>query len=216
MSSADGEEKPVNYILKETFENPSLDPRLSWFNEPAAWNVDTERRVLSVAPDPETDFWQKTHYGFQADSGHFLYLELATDAVIETRVSCTFKNQYDQAGLMVRVSPECWLKTSMEHETDEPDKLGAVVTRGGWSDWSTQDRTDEIVTIGFRMVRKGADFTVYVRIDEHDGWEQLRMAHLDEAHVVQVGLYACSPKQAGFTADFHCLTVTGTGHNNTG
>ena len=41
-------------------------------------------------------------------------------------------------------------------------------------------------------------------------WSQVRMAHLAddcEGRVVCAGLYACSPKQGGFTAEFTRLTI---------
>ena len=43
--------------------------RCHWLNEPARWSLDAGR--LDVVTDAATDFWQKTHYGFARDSGHF-------------------------------------------------------------------------------------------------------------------------------------------------
>ena len=56
--------------LIETFDKPLFDPQLAWHCEPADWKI--EHNNLVVATDAETDFWQRTHYGFQVDSGHFL------------------------------------------------------------------------------------------------------------------------------------------------
>ncbi|MBB6510785.1 regulation of enolase protein 1 (concanavalin A-like superfamily) [Rhizobium soli] len=42
----------------------------TWVNEPANWEVSADR--LTMTTDQKTDFWQKTHYGFERDSGHFL------------------------------------------------------------------------------------------------------------------------------------------------
>ena len=72
----------------------------------------SKAREFVVEPAGGTDFWQRTHYGFQADSGHFLYLEAAGDWDLSTEVRFAPAHQYDQAGLLVRLSPECWLKTS--------------------------------------------------------------------------------------------------------
>ncbi|MFS0638509.1 DUF1349 domain-containing protein [Mesobacillus foraminis] len=36
--------------------------------------------------DPETDYWQKTHYGFEADNGHFLYLNTNKNFRMSTKV----------------------------------------------------------------------------------------------------------------------------------
>ena len=99
--------------LDEQFENGELDGRLQWFCEPPVWRVDAEASRLVVEPAAESDFWQRTHYGFQADNGHFLYADAPGDFVLETRVTFEPAQQYDQAGLMVRLSADCWLKTSV-------------------------------------------------------------------------------------------------------
>src|SRR5262245_26679782 len=125
--------------LHELFDKPAIHPRLRWYCEPPRWSVEPARRWLRVEPNGGTDFWQKTHYGFEADNGHLLFTGLTGDFVMTTRVRFHPVHQYDQAGLMVRVSPSCWLKTSVEYEPDGPSHLGAVVTNQAYSDWSTQD-----------------------------------------------------------------------------
>ncbi|MCK5371554.1 MAG: DUF1349 domain-containing protein, partial [Cyclobacteriaceae bacterium] len=57
--------------LIETFQREQLNEKLNWHNEPSNWYLKDEQ--LQIFPDASTDFWQKTHYGFQADNGHFLY-----------------------------------------------------------------------------------------------------------------------------------------------
>ena len=69
-------------------------------------------------------------------------------------------HQYDQAGLMVRAGGNCWIKTSVEHEDDEPPKLGVVVTNGGYSDWSVQNFDPARNELWLRISRKNADFVV--------------------------------------------------------
>jgi regulation of enolase protein 1 (concanavalin A-like superfamily) len=192
--------------LNENFTG-ALDPRLHWYCEPARWQ--TSAGGLRVETDAETDFWQRTHYGFQADNGHFLFAEVAGNFVMETRVVLHPVNQYDQAGLMVRLSPDCWLKTSVEYEPDAHARLGAVVTNNGYSDWSTQD-VEGVGEMHFRVTREEADYIVEASCDGQ-AWTQLRVAHLHEDRgqsAVQAGLYACSPKGAGFVAEFQWLSIT--------
>ena len=100
-------------LLEEKFDKQHLDPRLSWFCEPSEWKI--ENSSLVVATDAETDYWQRTHYGFQVDNGHFLYMEVDRDFILETEVQYHFANQYDQAGLMVRNSTDSWVKTAIEY-----------------------------------------------------------------------------------------------------
>ena len=193
--------------LHETFDTPALDPRLKWFCPPARWAVRGGRLVLE--PDAKTDFWQRTHYGFCSDNGHILFLDAAEDFSLSTRVHFFPAHQYDQAGLVVRVSPECWIKTSVEFEPDGPANLGAVVTNHGYSDWSTQPFPGDRRSLEFRILRQGSDYQVHFREAEGQPWIQLRIAHLDHQPeaAVQCGLYACSPIEAGFRAEFEALSV---------
>ena len=193
-------------ILSETFDG-ELDARLTWFYPPAKWSLDDGNLVLH--PDAKTDYWQRTHYGFQNDNGHFLYVDMSGDFVLTTKVRFFPEHQYDQAGLMVRFSPDFWLKTSIEFEPDEPNRLGVVVTRHGFSDWSTQDIAKDVLEFQLRIRREGDDYIVEYRPSESDDWSQLRVAHLEnmDQAAVQCGLYACSPTDAGFKAQFEYLKI---------
>jgi regulation of enolase protein 1 (concanavalin A-like superfamily) len=194
-------------ILNEQFDKPTLDPRLRWFNPPPAWGLETGRLV--VRPAPKTDFWQRTHYGFRADNGHFLQLSVAGDFRLSTKVCFRPAHQYDQAGLMVRLGPSCWIKASVEHEPRGRPKLGAVATNHGWSDWSLQDFPSGRNEVWFRIRRLGQAFLVEWARDSRQRWELLRMAHLHQnpGRLAQCGLYACSPKGGGFRAEFEFLRI---------
>ena len=195
-------------ILNERFKGPVLDSRLQWLNPPPPWTL--EPSGLVVRPAPETDFWQQTHYGFRADNGHFLYLKVAGDFSVTTRVRFHPAHLYDQAGLMVRVGPSCWIKTSVEYESKGPCKLGAVVTNGGYSDWSLQDFPRVQKQVRLRIRRAGQDFLVEWGRGAGRAWELLRVAHLHQGGAgrpMQCGLYVCSPKDSGFRAEFEFLRI---------
>ena len=136
--------RTIQVILNERFNQPALDPRLRWFNPPPAWSLDPSRPALVMQPAASTDFWQETHYGFRADNGHFLFTEIPGDFTVTTKVRFHPVHQYDQAGLVVRLGPSCWIKTSVEYEPEGPARLGAVVTNHGFSDWSVQDFPREV------------------------------------------------------------------------
>ncbi|HEY5753722.1 MAG TPA: DUF1349 domain-containing protein [Chthoniobacterales bacterium] len=196
-------------ILHERFDMPALDPRLVWHCEPGQWSIDSVNQRLIIKPEKGTDFWQTTHYGFQVDNGHLLSAQISGDFVATTKVEFNPVHQYDQAGLMVRISPACWLKTSIEYELDDPSRLGAVVTNDGYSDWSTQAVPATLREAWFRIRREGTDYIVEA---SRDGamWEQIRMAHLGEDRLgasVACGLYACSPKGRGYVAEFRFLRI---------
>jgi uncharacterized protein len=194
----------------ETFGQETLDPRLQWLNPPAAWRMDAARSRLLVAPDGETDFWQRTHYGFRADNGHFLHAEVTGDGMISATVAAAPEHQYDQAGLMVRASESCWLKASVEYEPNGPSQLGAVVTNNGYSDWSLQDfPCAGILSYCLRIRWEGDDFFVEHAAAEGEVWRLLRVAHLfrNPSLPLLCGIYACSPKKAGFHAEFGSLRI---------
>lgn len=193
-------------VFNETFNTPTLNSQLTWFNEPQEWQLENDKLVIK--PDAKTDFWQKTHYGFQVDNGHCLLTQVDGDFSLSTRVQFHPAHQYDQAGLMVRLSADCWLKTSVEYEPDGPNKLGVVVTNHGYSDWSTQDFTADHNQVTLRVNRTGNDYLVEYLTET--GWSQMRMAHLHatpDQHSVECGLYACSPIDAGYTAEFDFLKL---------
>lgn len=184
-------------------DEPLRDTRLQWMNPPPYAAV--TRASLVVRPSGGTDFWQRTHYGFQADSGHFLSVDVPFDFECFADVRFHPVHQYDQAGLMVRVSADCWLKTSVEYEPDGPSRLGAVVTNGGFSDWSTQDFPSAIDAVGLRIVRRGQELLVHARTADGAPWTQIRLCRLAESRPdgsVSAGIYACCPKEAGFQAEF--------------
>jgi uncharacterized protein len=191
--------------LRESFQTTPLHKNLNWHKEPSIWSVN--QRQLQIYSDAPTDFWQRTHYGFRFDNGHFLGAEFGGDFSIETSVHCDFRHQYDQAGLMIRVSDQFWIKTAVEYEPDEPNKLGVVVTNNGYSDWSTQDVNDAFTSYKLRIIRKDSDYQVAWHNPLTGAWAQMRLLHLFDRPVVQAGLYCCSPKEAGFSARFDYLHV---------
>ncbi len=191
--------------LKETFSGKAINQNLKWHKEPAIWSIDQNQ--LQIFTDAPTDFWQRTHYGFRVDNGHFLRLELGGDFTIETRVHCDFRNQYDQAGLMIRISDQCWVKTAVEYEADEPNKLGVVVTNNGYSDWSTQDVDKAFISYKLRITRNDSDYIAAYYDEVTSSWIQMRLFHLFDRPVVEAGIYCCSPKKAGFSARFDYIKV---------
>jgi uncharacterized protein len=208
MAAAEQNDDRMNDTpLHESFASGTLSSRLQWHCEPSHWRLSSESQGLKVRPDAGTDFWQRTHYGFEADNGHFLYLHAAGDFVLTTKVTSRPVHQYDQAGLMVRISPACWLKTSVEFEPEGLNRLGAVVTNNQYSDWSTQPLAKEVCTVWFRVRAESCEYFVESSFDGQH-WEQIRLARLLERPSmpsVACGVYACSPKAAGYEAEFACL-----------
>lgn len=199
----------VDAPLQADFRAAALPAALHWLNEPPRWRLDNARGRLVAASAANTDFWQRTHYGFRVDNGHVLQLEARSDRdfMLSTRVHFAPVHQYDQAGLMLRVSEHDWLKTSVEFEPHGANRLGAVVTQRGWSDWSTQDLPQSVRAVSLRINVSARDCLVEASLDGK-AWSQIRLAHLAalaDVRTLQCGLYLCSPKGAGFEAEFESL-----------
>jgi len=193
----------------QTLPTSLLSPGFQWLREPASCSSDPATQSLTIRTTETSDFWQRTHYGFRADTGHLLWTSAAQDFAMEVEVRMQPLHQYDQAGLMVRLSPDCWLKTSVEYEGGRPNRLGCVVTNRGYSDWSTEDIPATISEFALRVTRHGADYLVEARLPGGP-WTQLRITHLHEdtgSSAVQCGIYLCSPREPGFTATFRGFSL---------
>ncbi|MDL2418212.1 DUF1349 domain-containing protein [Bacillus shihchuchen] len=189
---------------------PEHIEQLTIMNVPEYYKLNNNHALI-VRSKAETDFWLKTHYGFEVMNGHVFYTEMMTDFQAEVQLRMNPNSKFDQAGLFVMISEKCWLKTSLEYIPDGPSHLGAVVTNNGYSDWSTQDFPTELANeqLRFRIVRKRGDYTIYVK--KIHQWEQIRIAHLMEDignEPIKIGFYTCSPsKNNGFETEFLSFTT---------
>lgn len=167
---------------------------LQWLNEPE-WTAAGD--VLQVRTAPETDFWRLTHYGFVRDSGHFLHTRPLGEFTAQVRAEGTYEALYDQAGLMVRSHPGCWVKAGIEFVHRQ--RLSAVVTRE-YSDWSVQP-TGNPAFVDLKITRRGDTLQVQSRLPGAD-WALLRLAYYPPEEPAAVGVYACSPQRGGFEVRF--------------
>ena len=107
--------------------------RCKWRNEPAQWQLSPAG--LAVVTDRATDFWSKTHYGFTRHSGHLFGYTTTGGFTASLRVRGKYESLYDQAGLMVLIDDENWIKAGVEISDGEA-MLSSVLTVG-CSDWAT-------------------------------------------------------------------------------
>ena len=110
----------------------------AWHNEPPHWSLDS---TLAVTTGDRTDFWQSTWYDFQRDNGHFIGADVTGDFSAELTFSGNYQTLYDQAGLMLRLDQNNWIKTGIEHSGGLTN-FSVVVTRN-CSDWSVIPASSE-------------------------------------------------------------------------
>jgi regulation of enolase protein 1 (concanavalin A-like superfamily) len=168
----------------------------TWFNEPAEWAVDGSS--LTVRTDAGTDFWRTTHYGFIRDTGHILGRTLEGDFTLSATFAGSYTDQYDQAGIALRIDSSNWIKTGIEL-VDGHHQLSVVVTRDV-SDWSVVPAPSaDAVTIS--ATRVGDTVTVLA------GTTMLRLAYLPPAVPVLAGVMCASPDGAGYRVRFSDVSL---------
>jgi hypothetical protein len=134
---------------------------MKWLNDPASVTISTEK--LIVRARPKTDFWRKTFYGYVTDNGHFFHLPVTGDFDFEARIDGQYAALYDQAGLMVRIDAQNWVKCGTEF-FDNARHASVVFTRE-FSDWST---TNDLATSGpvwWKVVRKPDSLETLCSVD---------------------------------------------------
>lgn len=168
-----------------------------WLNEPERWTAQGDS--LEIVTDKATDFWRKTHYGFCRDSGHFLGFRTTQAFTAELRVQCDFQALYDQAGIMVRVDPEHWVKSGIEF-SDGRAMLSSVLTNGQ-SDWATAPYEHDAGDFWMRVTVADGVLRLQASADGKV-WPLVRLAPFTIAQSYWVGPMACTPERGGLPVTF--------------
>ncbi len=169
------------------------------------WTTPPESAVvvgdeLHVTATEGSDAWRHTSYGFVHDTAHALLEPLPAAGAVEVGFRLDYTEQFDQAGLFLRVAEDEWVKAGVEISDGAP-QVGAVVTHGH-SDWSVAPVTEwagRRVTV--RASREGDAVTVRARVDD-EPFRLVRVAYLDPRAPVAAGLYCCAPTRGGLTVRF--------------
>lgn len=170
----------------------------SWTHEPEAAVLDGD--VLRVTAVEGSDAWRTTSYGFVHDSEHALVERIDGAFSVEVSFVLDYTEQFDQAGVFLRVDERNWIKAGVEVSDGTP-QLGAVVTRD-FSDWSVSpvpEWVGRVVTV--RVSRDGDAVTVRAWADDEQP-RLVRVAYLDPDAAVSAGPLCAAPTRAGLTVSF--------------
>lgn len=180
-----------------------MEPGFHWLNEPREWSGDAGRLFLRT--DARTDFWRKTFYGFERDSGHAFLKPVRGDFTAAATVLGRYEALYDQAGLMLRLDAANWIKCGIEF-TDGLMHFSVVVTRGV-SDWSVVPLhgTSPDAPLSVRLTRHDDAVRIQFRFGA-DPWQMARLCPFS-AEDAEVGVMACSPEREGFEATFSDIAI---------
>ena len=174
----------------------------SWLNQPEKWTLEDGK--LLVTSDDKSDFWRKTSYGFIRDSGHFFGVATDGDFTAQVHVAGHYATLYDQAGLMVRIDEEHWIKCGVEY-SDGQLWLSTVLTAGK-SDWAVS--VAPAMPNGFWLRVTVSEGVIRVQYSV-DGklWPLLRLAPFPVAARYLVGPMCCTPERGGLEVTFSSFTA---------
>jgi regulation of enolase protein 1 (concanavalin A-like superfamily) len=177
----------------------------TWLNPPTSTRTPGDRLVVECARG--SDLWADTHYGFRRHSAHALLVPFEVGASIEVDFVVDYHELYDQAGILVRASEDCWVKAGVEISDGQP-QLGAVVTqpRSDWSCAPVVDWADTTVTM--RISRVEDALIVRARRQDEE-WQLVRLTPFPVEASAEAGLYAASPERAGLEVSFLRMELGG-------
>jgi uncharacterized protein len=131
------------------------------------------------------------------------------DYNFEARLSIKgkFKYLYDQAGLMLRLDEENWIKLGICHYRDQL-YVSCVFTRGN-SDWSTHRLPmTKIEAFHVWVKRRGEVVECYYSLD-NENWIRIRQGYFTDAPRLRVGMMCAAPESAGFKVTFTNFLIKG-------
>ena len=153
-----------------------------------------------------SDAWRITSYGFVHESEHALVAPFPDGTAVEVEFTATFAEQFDQAGVFIRVGAERWIKAGVEF-ADGRCQVGAVVT-DGMSDWSLAPVPDWIGhRITVRASRDGTAITVRAGRSDQD-LRLVRVVPFAAGLVAEAGPLVCAPTRAGLRVPVHHWRLT--------
>ena len=176
--------------------------KMQWFNEPSQWEIKDKK--LTLFATPQSDYWRIAHYGFTVDDAPFLYTTYGGEFEAKVKITGDYRERYDQAGMMIRIDHENYIKTGIEY-VDGKYNMSAVVTHHT-SDWSVITLDRAVPFIWIKAVRRLDAVEIYYSYDDQT-YTLMRIAWLQDNTPVQVGLMAASPDGQGFQASFEHFQV---------
>lgn len=134
----------------------------------------------------------------------FYYATYGGEFEVKVKVSGDYKARFDQAGIMLRIDHENYIKAGIEF-VDGKFNLSTVVTHHT-SDWSVITLDRAVPYIWIKAVRRLDAVEIFYSFDDNE-YTLMRNAWLQDNTPVQVGLMGASPDGEGFQATFEHFKV---------
>ena len=179
----------------------SLD-KMQWFNEPTMWEIKNNSLTMNVTP--QSDYWRISHYGFTVDDAPFLYTLRGGEFEVKVKVTGDYTARFDQAGLMLRIDHENYIKAGIEF-VDGKYNLSTVETHHT-SDWSIIALDRPVPFVWIKAVRRLDAIEVFYSFDDVT-YTLMRNAWMPDNHPIMVGVMAACPDGNGFKARFDNFSI---------
>lgn len=176
--------------------------KMQWFNEPENWTV--ENQTLSMFVTPKSDYWRISHYGFTVDDAPFYYALYGGEFEVKVKITGDYKNRFDQAGLMLRIDEQNYIKAGIEF-VDGVYNLSTVVTHKT-SDWSVIALEKPVPFIWIKAVRRLDAVEVFYSFDDKT-YTMMRNAWMQDNTPMMVGVMGACPDGDGFNVKFENFKV---------
>ncbi len=171
--------------------------KMLWYNEPEQWEI-TDKQ-LSMYVTPQSDYWRISHYGFTVDDAPFYYALRGGEFEVKVKVTGDYREQYDQAGIMLRIDHENYIKAGIEF-VDGKYNISTVVTHKT-SDWSMIPLDKPVPFIWMKAIRSMDAVEIYYSFDDKE-YVMIRDAWMQDHCPIMVGMMAASPDGQGFHVTF--------------
>lgn len=176
--------------------------RMQWFNEPESYSIKGKTLIMDVPA--QTDYWRIAHYGFTVDDGPFLYTTYGGEFEAKVKVSGQYKTRFDQAGMMIRIDNENYVKFGIEF-VDGKYNISTVVTHHT-SDWSVITLDKPVDYLWVKAVRRRDAIELFYSFDDKE-YVMMRTLWMQDNCPVMVGPVAACPDGDGFKARFDDFQV---------
>lgn len=191
------------FLFSFTFMSAQTLERMHWFNEPEEWSI--VDGCLTMEVTPQSDYWRISHYGFTVDDAPFLYTSRGGEFEVKVRISGDYKVRFDQAGLMLRIDHENYIKAGIEY-VDGKYNLSTVVPHKT-SDWSVIELDKPVDFVWIKAVRRLDAVEIFYSFDDRN-YTMMRNCWLQDNTPVMVGMMAACPDGNGFKASFDGFKIT--------
>ena len=189
-------------VLLSLQANAQSLEKMQWFNEPENYSI--RNGVLEMQVPAQTDFWRIAHYGFTVDDGPFLYAVYGGEFEAKIKVSGEYETRFDQAGMMIRLDHENYVKFGIEF-VDGKFNISAVVTHHT-SDWSVIRLDEPVPHLWLKAVRRLDAIELFYSFDDRE-YTMTRTLWMQDNCPLQVGPVAACPDGQGFKARFSDFKV---------